>query len=240
MASKPSINTTTSTTKEQDLMPTPQSTVHGKESGVTVTSSTPNPAPTYVAQRYVTDAAEIISASSAFRRMFIAEVFKKCNEIAQWEKDTGQTSPELPRKLPTYAVYQNYSDGNFIPAGQNKVIDRLVNNYSIPKTSSSPSESTSTVTVSSAAGESSTTTATAKPAEGEPSTSQDDSGNITASSCDDPGYNKSASMLRKRIEGGQSNQALTLFAPLGMAEDLTKIHFTLCNEIKAELKAVKN
>ena len=41
-------------------------------------------------------------------------------------------------------------------------------------------------------------------------------------------------MLRERIEGGQSNQALTLFAPLGMAEDLT-----VCNEIKAELKVVK-
>ena len=116
MASKPSINTTTSTTKEQDLMPPPQSTVHGKKkSGVTVTSSTPNPAPTSVVQRYVTDAAEIISASPAFRRMFIPEVFKKCNEIAPWEKDTGKSSPELPRKLPTYVVYQNYSDGKFIP-----------------------------------------------------------------------------------------------------------------------------
>ena len=32
---------------------------------------------------------------------------------------------------------------------------------------------------------------------------------------------------------------LTLFAPLGMAEDLTKIQFTLCNEIKTKLQAVK-
>ena len=30
----------------------------------------------------------------------------------------------------------------------------------------------------------------------------------------------------------------SLFAPLGMAEDLTKIQFTLCNEIKTELKTV--
>ena len=43
------------------------------------------------------------------------------------QKDTGKTSPELPRSpstprnLPTYAVYPNYSDGKFIPAGQNKV-----------------------------------------------------------------------------------------------------------------------
>ena len=84
IASKPSTNTTTSTTKEQDFMPPPQSTVHGKkESGVKATSSTPNPAPTSVVERYVTDAAEIISASPPFRRIFIAEVFEKCSEIAQ-------------------------------------------------------------------------------------------------------------------------------------------------------------
>ena len=138
MASKPSTNTTTSTTTEQDPMPPQQSTVHGKkESGVTVTSSMPNPAHTSVVQKYVTDAAEIISASPAYRRMFIAKVFGKCNEIAQWEKNTVKTSPKLPRppstsrKLPTYAVYQNYSDGKFIPAEQTQVLDRLVENYSI-------------------------------------------------------------------------------------------------------------
>ena len=49
----------------------------------------------------------------------------------------------------------------------------------------------------------------------------------------------SSSVLRRRIEKGHPNQALTLFAPLGMAEDLTKIQFTLCNEIKAELQTVK-
>ena len=98
MASKPSTNTTLSTVADQDPMPSKQSTVHGKkESGVTITSSIPNPAPTSVVQRYVTDAAEIISASPAYRRMFITEVFRKCNETAQWEKDTGKTSSELAR-----------------------------------------------------------------------------------------------------------------------------------------------
>ena len=122
MASKPSTNTTTSTTTEKDLMPPPQSIAHAKkELDVTVTSSTPNPAPTSVTD--VTDAVQIISATPAYRRIFIAEVFRKCNEIAQWEKDSGKTSPELPRspstsrKLPNYAFYQNYSDGKLIPAG---------------------------------------------------------------------------------------------------------------------------
>ena len=205
MTSKPSTNTTTSTAAEQDPMPSQQSTAHSKkESSVAVTSSTPNPVSTSVVQRYVTDAAEIISATSAYRKMFIAEVFRKCNENAQWEKKFGKTSPELPksppvsRRLPAYAVYPNYSDGmsfssqtsqtsKFIPAGENKVIDRLVENYSIPKTSTSPSGSTSTITTSSAAIDSSTT-ATAKPAEAEAklSTPQDDSNNKTTS--DNPGY----------------------------------------------------
>ena len=133
--------------------------------------------------------------------------------------------------------------GSLFQQNKLKVLDRLVNNYSVIKTSSTTSGSTSTMTDSLATGKSSTTTTTAEPTEeafvSETSTSQGDSRRKTASSYGDPGYNKSASVLKKRIEEGQSNQALTLFAPLGMAEDLTKIQFTLCNEIKAELQAVK-
>ena len=236
----------TSTTAEQDLMPSQQSTAHGKkELGVKVTSSTPNPVPTSVVERYVTDAAEIISATPAYRKMFIAEYSGNAMKLLNGKKNLKKISPGLPgslsisRKLPACAVYPNYSDGKFIPAGQNKVIDRLLNNYLIPKTSTSPSGSNSTVTVSSAKHESLTTTLTAKPAEAEPSTSQDDSRKKTASSFDDLGCNKSASVLRKRIEEKHPNQALALFVPLGMAEDLTKIQFTLYNEIKTEPKAVK-
>ena len=82
----------------------------------------------------------------------IAEVFKNCNNIAQWEKDSRKTSPEIPksssisRKLPIYAVYPDYSDGKFIPSGTNKVLDRLIDIYSIPRTSTAPSGSMSTVT----------------------------------------------------------------------------------------------
>ena len=46
-------------------------------------------------------------------------------------------------------------------------------------------------------------------------------------------------MLKRRIEQGHPNQALTLFAPIDMAEDLTKIQLTLCRKIKAEHKVVK-
>ena len=123
-------------------MPPLKSTAPGlKESGATPTSSTPKPAPTSVVQKYVTDAAEIISASPATRKMFLAEVFKKCNEVAKWEEETGKRSLDFPtgspsstRRLPTFVSNPNYSDGKFIPSGKNKVLDRLIDNYSIPKT----------------------------------------------------------------------------------------------------------
>ena len=138
------------------------------------TDLSPNPVPTSVVQRYVTDAAEIISSSQAFRKMFITEVFKRCNEVAKEERDSGKTSPELlrspppSRRLPNYVVYANYSDESFIPAKQTESLDtmkvQLIENYAITKTSSTTSGSTSTMTDSTATGDSSTTT-TAEPTE---------------------------------------------------------------------------
>ena len=91
MASKPSTSTATSTTAKQDPMPPPQSTAAGKKkSDAKPISSTLNPVPTSVVQKYVTDAAEIISSSPTTRKMFLAEVFKKSNEIARWEEDYGK------------------------------------------------------------------------------------------------------------------------------------------------------
>ena len=180
----------------------------------------------------------------------MVEVFKKCNEVAKWEEKTGKTSPEIQkrslsegdgdwpfRKLPLFVSYPNYSDGQFVPPGKNKVLDRLIDNYSMPTTSTSASGSTSTVTASSATDKPSTTATTADPAEA--STSQTDKKTSTHTSFDEIGFNKSSSVLRRRIEEGHPNQAFTLFASLSMAEDLTKIQFTLCNEIKAELQAVQ-
>ena len=145
MESKPSTSTTTSTTAKQNPMPSPQSTALGKkESDADLTSSTPNPVPTSVVQKYVTDAAEIISASQATRKMFLAEVFKKCKEVEKSEEETGKRSPDFhtgspsqTRRLPTYVSYPNYSDRKFIPSGKNKVLDRLIDKYSIPTTSTS-------------------------------------------------------------------------------------------------------
>ena len=46
--------------------------------------------------------------------------------------------------------------------------------------------------------------------------------------------------MKNKVEQSLSNQAMTLFALVGIAEDLTKVQLILCNEIKTEIKAVKN
>ena len=53
-------------------------------------------------------------------------------------------------------------------------------------------------------------------------------------------YNTSGIMMKNKVEQGLPNQAMSLFAPIGMAEDLAKIQLILCNEIKTEIQAVKN
>ena len=45
--------------------------------------------------------------------------------------------------------------------------------------------------------------------------------------------------MKRRIEDGKPNQAVTLFAPVGVAEDLSKTQYLLCGEIKQELKLLK-
>ena len=52
-------------------------------------------------------------------------------------------------------------------------------------------------------------------------------------------YNTSGATLKKSAEEGKSIPAVTLFAPIGIAEDLSKTQFLLCGEIKDELKALK-
>ena len=45
--------------------------------------------------------------------------------------------------------------------------------------------------------------------------------------------------MRNRIEDGKPNQAVTLFVPVGVAEDLSKTQYLLCGEIKEELKLLE-
>ena len=52
-------------------------------------------------------------------------------------------------------------------------------------------------------------------------------------------YNTSGTEMKRRIENGKPSQAVTLFAPVGMAEDLSKTQYLLCGEIKQELKLSK-
>ena len=52
-------------------------------------------------------------------------------------------------------------------------------------------------------------------------------------------YNTSGTEMKRRIEVGKTNQAVTLFAPVGVAEDLSKTQYLLCGEINKELKLIK-
>ena len=52
-------------------------------------------------------------------------------------------------------------------------------------------------------------------------------------------FNTSGAEMKRRIEDGKPNQALTLFALVGVAEDLSKTQYLLCGEIKEELKLMK-
>ena len=88
MASKQSPSTFTYIVKEQGPMPQQQNTVHGNPH--MNISSTPNPALSHAVPKYVTDVAELISASAESRRMFLTEVTRTCLEAAKKEKDSHQ------------------------------------------------------------------------------------------------------------------------------------------------------
>ena len=50
-----------------------------------------------------------------------------------------------------------------------------------------------------------------------------------------PFFNTSGTTMKKRIEDGKPTQAVTLFVPVGVAEDLSKTQYLLCGETKDEL-----
>ena len=45
--------------------------------------------------------------------------------------------------------------------------------------------------------------------------------------------------MKNEVEQSLPNQAKTLFAPVGIAEDLARIQLILCEEIKTEIQTVK-
>ena len=163
MESQPSTSTTTSTTVTQDNMPSSQSTSVDKTSttsNANPTLSIPNPAYSPLIQQHVTNAAAMIASNHLTRNMFIVEVFKKCSEIALWEKRTGKTAPELLPESPKptgespQSSHSYSSDVQHITPEGDDVLNRYIKKYSMPKIS------TTTVTVSSTLGEETPSTTT--------------------------------------------------------------------------------
>ena len=266
MESQPSTSATTSTTAKQDIMPSSQNTSADKMSNTSnadPTLSIPNPAYSPVFQQYVTDAAAIIASICLTRNMFIVEVFKKCSEIALWEKKTGKTAPErlpecsVPTGEPLHTSDSYFRDVQDITPEGDEVLNRFIKKYSMPRISNpvsgststvtisssteymspntSTSGSTNTVTVSSTLGEETPTSTTSNPTEG--STSHAEWRKTTRMAAEN--YTISGSMMKNKVEQSPPTQAKTFFVPIGMAEDLARIQLILCNEIKTEIQAVK-
>ena len=53
-------------------------------------------------------------------------------------------------------------------------------------------------------------------------------------------FNTSGRVMRRRVEQGLPTPAITLFAPIGMAEDMSTIILILCKELKSDIQEVKN
>ena len=144
MESQPSTSTTTSTTSEQDNMPSSQSTSVDKTSTTSNTNPTlsiPNPTYSPLIQQHVTNAAAIIASNCLTRNMFIVEVFKKCSEIALWEKRTRKTAPELLPESPKptgespHSSHSYSSDVQHITPEGDDVLNRYIKKYSMPRIS---------------------------------------------------------------------------------------------------------
>ena len=217
MASKPSKTTPTSTIVRPNQISQPQSihtTQQNSDAKPTKPIPIPKPAHTSVAPTSVTDAAKLTSVSPTSRKMFFDEVARKCYEIASHEEETEEPVSD-PSRRPTS-----------LPVKPHNALQTDDNHEDMPQTSATISGSTYTMTISSNPGEFTTTTTTAKTA---------DSYSLHP---EWKNYNSSGKTMRRRIEQGLPNQAITLFAPIGMAEDLTKVQLILCKEIKTEIQEV--
>ena len=96
----------------------------------------------------------------------------------------------------------------------------------IPQTSAINAEPTYTIAANSTSGEVTTTTTTTRGAEIPTPLPEN--------------INTSGKTMRRRVEQGLPSQAITLFAPIGMTEDLTKVLLIMCKEIKTDIQEVKD
>ena len=134
----------------------------------------------------------------------------------------------MPTGEPLHTLDSYFCDVQNITSEGDEVLNRFIKKYTMPKISNSGS--TDTVTVSSTLDEETPTTITSNPTEGSTSHAEWRTTHRRAAE-----NNTSGSMMKNKDEQKLPNQARTLFAPIGMAEDLAKIQLILCKEIKTEI-----
>ena len=213
MASKPSKTTPTSTIVRSDQALQPSNTpIVQQKLGVKSTNPIPIPKSvhTSVAQVSVTDADKLTSVSPTSRKMFFHETARKCYEEANQEEKEAEKPVPVPRRPTALPVKPQTVDSQ----------------GDIPQISATVAGSTNTMTVSSNPRETTTTTTGVKTADGTRPLPEN--------------FNTSGRIMRRKVEQGLPSPVITLFAPIGMAEDMTKVQMILCREIKTEIQEMKN
>ena len=211
MASKPSKTTPTSTTVKSGPNSQPLNTPTAQQKlGVKPTKPIPIPKPAHSSVAHA-------CVTDVTRLIFASPSPRKMffEEVARRcyevaKQKEGEEEKLVPRIPTTLSVKPQNTS------------QRDDNEEEIPQTSATSAGSTYTMTVSSNQGEATTTTTTTK------TTPLPEN------------VNTSGKTMRRRLEQGLPNQTITLFAPIGLAEDLIKVQLILCKEIKTEIQEVKN
>ena len=212
MASKPSKTMPTSTTVGQDQV-SQQSNTPTVQPKLGVKSTSPIPIP-----KSVHTSAAQVSVTDANSLTSVSPTARKMffhETTRKCYEEAGKEDKETEKQV------QKPNRPTTLPVKPQKV--NMPGD--VPQTSATIAGSTCTMTVSSSSGETTTTT----------------TGDTTADGPTNPEtFNTSGRVMRRRVEQGLPTPAITLFAPIAMAEDLNKVQLILCKEIKSEIQEVKN
>ena len=211
MASKPSKSIPTSTVVRPDQVSQPQNTPTVQQNlNIKPTKPIPIPKPAHTSVAQVS-VTGVANLTSASPTSRKMSSKEVARRCYEIASQEEKKSVPVPRRPTTLTVKPQQDDRQ----------------REMPQTSATNAGPTYTRTVSSNPGEVTTTTTTTTKIADIPTSLPEN-------------INTSGKTMRRRIEQGLPSQAITLFAPIGMAEDLTKVQLILCKEIKTEIQEVKN